>query len=158
MKFDSNPSAKEKKKPMSGFTLIEIMVVVMIIGMLAAMVGVGVMDRLEKAKRKTAAAQIRNFMAALNNYYLDNNRYPTTQQGLQALVEKPSSSPAPVSYSPNGYLDQSQIPKDPWGFDYIYFCPGVNGGTFSIESYGADGVSGGEGNDADIQSWNLAGD
>ncbi|HUT55616.1 MAG TPA: type II secretion system major pseudopilin GspG [bacterium] len=148
---------REKKKPLAGFTLIEIMVVVMIIGMLSALVGVAVIDRFEKAKRQAAKAQISNFMSALDNYYLDNSRYPTTEQGLKALVQKPGSSPQPPNYPLNGYLNSQSIPLDKWGGEYIYFCPGANNQPFTIESYGADGMAGGEDKNADIQSWNLGG-
>jgi general secretion pathway protein G len=139
----------------AGFTLIEIMVVVMIIGMLAAVVGVQVMNRYEIAKRKTAAIQINQFMSGLANYKLDNNRYPPTEQGLEALVTKPSSEPAPKNYPQGGYLTSTKVPPDPWGNAYVYASPGVNNEEFSIESYGADGVDGGEGTNADIESWHL---
>ena len=147
---------REEKKPMAGFTLIEIMVVVMIIGMLAALVGVRVYQRFGTAQRKVTAGQIANLKTALDSYYLDNGRYPTTAQGLAALVQKPGSAPVPKNYPTDGYIDQ--VPLDPWGFEYVYFSPGVSGGPYSIESYGADGLDGGEGENADIESWNLAGD
>jgi general secretion pathway protein G len=150
-----NRDLREKKKPMAGFTLIEIMVVVMIMGMLATVVGVAVIDRYEKAKRETAKAQISNLMSALNNYYLDNSRFPTTEQGLKALVQKPTSSPQPPNYPTNGYLGSQSVPLDPWGNEYLYFCPGQNNQPFTIESYGADGLTGGEDKNADVQSWNL---
>ena len=145
----------KKKRAQSGFTLIEIMVVVMIIGMLAAVVGVQLFNRLEKAKRKTAVVQIRQLQAALANYRLDNNRYPTTEQGLQALVEKPTTEPSPRNYPQGGYLETKKVPLDPWGNPYVYFCPGLNGEEYTIESYGADGTDGGDGNNADIESWHL---
>jgi general secretion pathway protein G len=148
------PQPKRRGRP--GFTLVEIMVVVVIIGMLASLVGVTVIRQLEKAKKKTAAAQIHNFMTALDMYYMDNSNYPTTEQGLQALVQAPSTSPVPKNYPRDGYIQQ--VPKDPWNYDYIYFSPGVNGGPFSIQSYGADGMQGGEENNADVESWNLSGD
>ena len=138
-----------------GFTLIEIMVVVMIIGMLSAVVGVQLFNRYEKAKRKAAMIQIRQLQAALANYRLDNNRFPTTEQGLQALVEKPNSEPSPRNYPQGGYLDSKKVPLDPWGDPYVYFSPGVNGEEYTIESYAADGSDGGEGNNADIESWHL---
>jgi general secretion pathway protein G len=150
----SKPERKRRGRP--GFTLVEIMVVVVIIGMLASLVGVTVIRQLEKAKKKTAAAQIHNFMTALDMYYMDNSNYPTTEQGLQALVQAPSTSPVPKNYPRDGYLQQ--IPKDPWNNDYIFFSPGVTGGPYSIQSYGADGIQGGEENNADIESWNLSGD
>ena len=144
-------SNNKKTKPwMQAFTLIEIMVVVMIIGMLAAIVGVNVMQRFEQAKRKTAAAQIRNFMTALDSYRLDNNKYPTTEQGLEALVNQP---PEAKHFPKGGYLNS--IPLDPWDNEYVYFSPGLNGEPYTIESYGADGVDGGEGENADVESWRL---
>jgi len=145
---------EKKKKRQSGFTLIEIMVVVMIIGMLAALVGVNVYNRFIKASRGVAVAQIRNFMTALDSYYLDNRMYPTTEQGLQALSQKPTSSPVPKSYPEGGYLNE--IPLDPWRNEYVYNRPGVQGGPYSVESYGADGIDGGEGENADIESWRLS--
>lgn len=145
----------ERKKPLAGFTLIEIMVVVMIIGMLMAIVGTRIIDQYKKAQRKTTVVQIKALEQALTSYYMDNKTYPTTEQGLQALVQKPTSSPVPKSYAQNGYLDSSTVPKDQWSNDYIYFSPGQNGQPFTIESYGADGLQGGEGDNADIQSWNL---
>ena len=108
------------------------------------------------AQHKVTAGQVRNLMTAMDSYFLDNGRYPTTEQGLQALVQKPSSSPVPKNYPANGYLDT--VPADPWGNEYIYFSPGVQGGPYSLESYGADGMDGGEGENADIESWNLGGD
>jgi general secretion pathway protein G len=157
MEKERERKLKEKKKAMAGFTLIEIMVVVMIIGMLATLVGVKVIDRYESAKRQAAIAQIKNFSSALQQYYLDNSRYPTTEQGLKALVQKPTSSPQPINYPSSGYLEQNDLPPDPWGHEYIYFSPGAGGEDYTIESYGADGVSGGEGKNADVQSWNLSG-
>ena len=156
MEYVKQYKREEKKKPMAGFTLIEIMVVVMIIGMLAALVGVRVYDRFSMAQHKVTAGQVRNLMTAMDSYFLDNGRYPTTEQGLQALVQKPSSSPVPKNYPANGYLDT--VPADPWGNEYIYCSPGVQGGPYSLESYGADGMDGGEGENADIESWNLGGD
>jgi len=146
---------KRKRKSQSGFTLIEIMVVVVIIGMLMTLVGVRIFSRLEKAKRKVAVAQIRNFMTALESYRLDNGFYPTTEQGLEALVKKPTIPPIPKNYPEGGYLTSKKIPLDPWGNPYVYFSPGLNGEEYTIESYGADGVDGGEGKGADIESWHL---
>ncbi len=146
---------ENQKRRQSGFTLIEIMVVVMIIGMLAAVVGVQLFNRLEKAKRKATLVQIRQLQSALANYRLDNNRFPNTEQGLQSLVERPNSEPVPKNYPQGGYLDAKKVPLDPWGSPYVYFAPGVNGEDYTIESYAVDGADGGEGNNADIESWHL---
>ena len=146
----------KKRKRNAGFTLIEIMVVVMIIGMLAALVSVRVFDIYEKSKRKGAVAQISNFETALAAYRLDNNKYPSTEQGLDALIKQPTMEPVPKNYPRGGYLQGTkEIPLDPWGNPYVYFSPGLNGEDFTIISYGADGVEGGEGTNADIDSGNL---
>jgi len=146
---------KDKRRRRGGFTLIEIMVVVMIIGMLSALVGVRVFSVWEKSKRKGAVAQMKNFETALSVYRLDNGRYPTTEQGLDALIKPPSIEPIPRNYPKGGYLGANEVPVDPWGNPYVYFSPGLNGEDFSIISYGADGVEGGEGDNRDIDSTNL---
>ena len=135
-----------------GFTLIEIMVVLIIIGLLASIVVPKLLGRTEEAKRIKAEAQIRNIMSALDLYRLDNGMYPTTEQGLAALVEKPTVGEIPKNWREGGYLDR--IPKDPWGNDYVYISPGLHG-EYDLYSLGADGEEGGEGKNADIQSWNL---
>jgi len=145
----------KKRKRKAGFTLIEIMVVVAIIGMLMTLVGVRVFYALEKGKRKTAVAQIKNFETALAAYRLDNSRYPTTEQGLDALIKQPTIEPVPRNFPRGGYLGAKEVPLDPWGNPYVYFSPGLNGEEFTIISYGADGVEGGEGDNADIDSGNL---
>ncbi|MFO8057889.1 MAG: type II secretion system major pseudopilin GspG [bacterium] len=139
-----------EKESRKGFTLIEIMVVVMIIGMLATVVSVGVMDYLSEAKRKTAVQQIKALEEALNFYKMHNDVYPTTEQGLEALVQEPTSPPVPRNYKSGGYIDH--VPLDPWGNEYVYRS---EDGKAYIESYGADGKDGGEGDNADIESWNL---
>ena len=146
---------KNKRRRRGGFTLIEIMVVVMIIGMLSALVGVRVFSVWEKSKRKGAVAQMKNFETALSVYRLDNGRYPTTEQGLDALIKPPTIEPIPRNYPRGGYLGATEVPVDPWGNPYVYFSPGLNGEDFSIISYGADGVEGGEGDNRDIDSTNL---
>ena len=146
---------KNDRKRKSGFTLIEIMVVVVIIGMLAALVSVRVFDVLEKGKRKASIAQMQNFATALAAYRLDNSKYPTTEQGLDALIKQPTMEPIPRNYPRNGYMGAKEIPLDPWGNPFVYFSPGLNGEDFTIMSYGADGVEGGEGDNADIDSGNL---
>lgn len=139
-------------KQSKGFTLIELMIVIIILGILASIVVPKLMGRPEEARRTKAKIQIRNFQQALDLFKLDNGFYPTTEQGLEALVKKPTISPIPPRYREEGYIDR--IPKDPWGNPYIYICPGKHG-EYDIISYGADGEPGGEGKNADIESWNL---
>ena len=133
-----------------GFTLIEIMVVVVILGILAALVAPKVMSRPDEARIVAARQDIQALGQALKLYRLDNQRYPTSEQGLRALVQKPAIAPLPPNWKPGGYLDR--LPQDPWGHDYLYLNPGLRG-EIDVFSYGADGASGGEGNDADIGSW-----
>ncbi len=135
-----------------GFTLIEIMVVVVILGILAALVVPTVMNRPDEARIVAARQDIQALGQALKLYRLDNRSYPTSEQGLQALVQKPTVAPLPPNWKPGGYLDR--LPKDPWGHDYLYLNPGLHG-EIDILSYGADGAPGGEGNAADIGSWSL---
>ncbi len=134
----------------SGFTLIEVMVVILIIGVLAALVVPKVMSRPDEARITAARQDIATISQALNLYKLDNGRYPSTEQGLAALVKKPSIAPIPTNWKGEGYLDR--VPKDPWGTPYQYLQPGVHG-SIDVFSFGADRASGGEGNDADIGSW-----
>src|SRR3954469_4038491 len=131
-----------------GFTLIEVLVVVMILGILAALVVPRVMDRPDEAKRVAARADVNSLVQALKLYRLDNGTYPTTDQGLQALVQRPGTNPAPANWKP--YLDR--LPKDPWGTDYQYLSPGVHG-EIDVFSLGADKARGGEENNADIGNW-----
>jgi len=131
-----------------GFTLLELMVVVVIIGVLAALIAPQVLSRVGQAKVTAAQTDITNIMSALKIYKLDNGRYPTTDQGLQALVTKPTSGPIPGGWK--GYLDK--LPDDPWKKPYQYANPGVHG-EIDVFSFGADGQPGGEGEDADIGSW-----
>lgn len=139
----------------SGFTLIELMVVIAILGILAALVAPSIIGRKEDAMRASAKVQIRNLEQALKLFYVDNGFYPSTEQGLQALVEKPAIGRIPVRWREGGYLERSSVPKDPWGNPFVYLSPGVHSRDFDIISYGADGQEGGEGKDADIQSWAL---
>ena len=141
-----------KRKRMGGFTLIEIMVVVVILGILAALIVPNIMDRPDMARVAKTKQDLRALQTALNLYRLDNYRYPTTDQGLEALVEKPSIEPLPPAYRKGGYLER--MPKDAWGHLYLYLSPGVHG-EVDISSLGADGQPGGEGVNADIQSWTL---
>jgi general secretion pathway protein G len=135
-----------------GFTLIEIMVVVVILGILAGIVIPRLLDEPEKARRTSAATQIRSFEEALSMFKLENGFYPTTEQGLKALVEKPTSGRIPTRYKEGGYI--KRIPLDPWGQEYRYLAPGAHG-DFDLFSYGPDGESGGEGENADIANWDL---
>jgi general secretion pathway protein G len=139
-----------KNKTSLGFTLIEVMVVILIIGVLAALVVPKVMSRPDEARITAARQDVATITQALNLYKLDNGRYPTTEQGLLALVKKPSISPVPANWKGDGYLDR--VPRDPWGTPYQYLQPGIHG-SIDVFSLGADQASGGEGNDADIGSW-----
>ncbi|MFC3608071.1 type II secretion system major pseudopilin GspG [Stutzerimonas tarimensis] len=133
-----------------GFTLIEIMVVVVILGILAALVVPQVMSRPDQAKVTVAQGDIKAVAAALDMYRLDNFAYPSTQQGLEALVTRPGGNPQPKNWNPDGYL--KRLPKDPWGNDYRYLAPGTRG-PFDLYSLGADGKEGGSGMNADIGNW-----
>lgn len=135
-----------------GFTLIEIMVVVVILGILAALIVPKVMGRPDEARIIAARQDIASLAQALKLYRLDNHVYPSTDQGLQALVEKPGTAPAPANWKQGGYLDR--LPKDPWGNPYQYLNPGVHG-EIDVFSLGADGAPGGDGNNADVGSWAL---
>ena len=135
-----------------GFTLIEIMVVMVILGLLVALVAPNIMGRGDEARVTAAEAQLRNISSALDLYRLDNSHYPSTEQGLDALVEKPSGSPEPSNWNPEGYMNA--IPKDPWGNEYQYVQPGSEG-PYDLYSYGADGREGGEGVNADISVWDV---
>jgi general secretion pathway protein G len=134
-----------------GFTLIEVLVVIAILGILAALVVPRVMGRPDEARISAARQDINSLQQALKLYRLDNQSYPSTEQGLQSLVSKPTTAPIPNNWKTGGYLDR--LPKDPWGHDYQYLNPGVHG-EIDVFSYGADGAPGGEGNNADIGSWN----
>ena len=127
--------------------MIEIMVVVIIIGVLAALVAPKIMSRPEEARRIAAETDIRTIAQALDMYRMDNSRYPTTEQGLKALVEKPALSPVPQRWNEEGYL--REFPKDPWGNDYVYLSPGKQS-KMDLYSRGADGQDGGEGPDSDV--------
>src|SRR6187431_2949280 len=133
-----------------GFTLIEIMVVVVILGILAALIVPKIMSRPDEARIAAAKQDVATLAQALKLYKLDNLAYPTTDQGLQALVARPAAAPIPVNWKSGGYLER--LPKDPWGRDYRYLNPGRHG-DIDIYSLGADGEPGGEGNDADIGNW-----
>jgi general secretion pathway protein G len=145
-------SPRGRQAPARGFTLIEIMVVVVIMGILAALVVPKLMGRTDDARIVAAKQDIATILQGLKLYRLDNHRYPTTEQGLQALIAKPTSGPAADGWKTGGYLDK--LPKDPWGNPYQYLSPGVKG-EVDVFSYGADGQPGGADNDADIGSWQL---
>ena len=136
----------------NGFSLVEVMIVVVILAILATLLVPHVMGRTEDAKRAAAKAQIQSFESALQLYRLDNGLYPSNEQGLQALVSKPATGPAPTNWKAGGYLQK--IPADPWGYAYKYTSPGQQA-DYEVVSFGADGVRGGEGKNADIVSWDL---
>ena len=135
-----------------GLTLIEILVVVVILGILATFVVPRILDKPDEARRTKAALDIRGLEEALNLFRLDNGFYPTTEQGLAALVVRPDIGRIPQKYPDGGYL--RKIPKDPWGGDYVFISPGIHG-EFDIICYGADLAPGGEGKNADIYSWEI---
>jgi general secretion pathway protein G len=135
-----------------GFTLIEIMVVIVILGVLAALVVPSVLSRTDDARIAAAKSDLAAIRQALKLYRLDNQRYPTTEQGLAALVARPDQPPAPPNWKPGGYLEK--LPRDPWGRPYQYLNPGLKG-EVDVFTYGADGAPGGNGADADIGSWDL---
>jgi len=138
----------------SGFTLIELLVVLVILGLLAGLVLPRLVGRTEEAKHQTAEIQIRGLEDALRLYYTDNGYFPTTEQGMKALVETPSSEPIPKKWK-GPYLEKGILPKDPWGNEYLYISPGNHTKDYDLLSYGKDGVQGGEGDFADIESWNI---
>jgi general secretion pathway protein G len=146
------PLAPTRSATARGFTLIEILVVIVILGVLAALIVPNVISRPDEARATVAKSDIAAIMSALKLYRLDNQRYPTGEQGLAALVAKPEQPPVPPNWKPGGYLDK--LPKDPWGRPYVYLNPGVRG-EIEVMSFGADGQAGGSGPDADIGSWEL---
>ena len=136
----------------AGFTLVEILVVVFIIGLLATIVGVNVIGRTDEAKITAAKTNLKQIEQALELYKLDNGRFPTTEQGLAALIQKPGTGPQPRKYNPEGYLKQSTVPLDPWQNPYVYLS---NGRQYTLRSLGDDGETGGEGYAADLDSRDL---
>jgi len=139
----------------AGFTLIEIMVVIIILGLLAAIVMPRIVGETDRARYEQARVQMRILEDALKRYKLDSGRFPTTEQGLEALVAKPSTGAVPRTYAEGGYLDKPEIPLDPWGNQYVYISPGQHGPDYDLKSFGADGLEGGEGYDEDLESWRL---
>lgn len=150
MKNRSKPNTLNNR----GFTLIELMVVIVILGILAGLIVPRIMGRPEEAKQLKAKMQIESMETALKLYKLDNGFYPDTEQGLQALVEMPETGNVPKNWKSGGYLEKGKLPRDPWGNEFIYLSPGVHG-EYDIVSYGADGVQGGEDKNADINSWEI---
>jgi general secretion pathway protein G len=138
-----------------GFTLIELLVVITILATLAIIVGPRLFGRTDEAKRTAAIVQIRNIESALAIYERDNGTFPSTEQGLKALVEEPSTEPTPKNWHEGGYLEKGKVPLDPWKNPYVYVSPGTHNEEYDLESYGADGMDGGEGKYADIESWNI---
>jgi general secretion pathway protein G len=137
-----------------GFSLIEILVVLVIIGLLVSIVAPNVLERADEARIEKAKADFKNIATALKLYKLDNFAYPTTEQGLKALVEKPSMEPVPRNWKKNGYVEE--LPMDPWGRPYLYLNPAEFGtGAFDIYTLGADGVTGGEDENADFGNWRI---
>lgn len=130
------------------------MVVVLILGILAGLIVPRIMGRPEEARRTKAALTLRSLDSALKLYRLDNGVYPTTEQGLEALIEKPSTGVIPKNWREGGYLDSRKVPQDPWGRDYVYIMPGENG-DYDLSSYGRDNEKGGEGDNKDINLWEL---
>jgi general secretion pathway protein G len=145
----------QRRRSEAGFTLIELMAVIVIIGILAAIVAPRFMGGVETAKITGAKAQIRNFEGALKMFKLKHGFYPSTSQGLEALLSAPSSGRVPENYPAGGYLQGGIIPDDPWGTPYIYESPGSQGYDYEIVSLGADALAGGEDENADIESWNI---
>ncbi len=143
-----------QRRHSSGFTLIELMVVIVILGILAGLIIPRIMGRPEEARRMKARVQMENIETAIRLYKLDNGSYPSTEQGLQALVEPPQVGELPKAWREGGYLEKGKVPKDPWGNEYIYLSPGIHG-EYDLMSYGADGQPGGEDKDQDINSWEL---
>lgn len=140
---------KHRNRGNSGFTLIELMIVIVILGLLATMVMPKILSRPEQARRTKAKVDIKNIETALSLFKSDTGRFPTTSENLGVLV----NNPGVTGYNPDGYLDE--VPTDPWGRKYIYLCPSLHGRDYDLESYGPDGEDGGSGENADIESWNL---
>jgi len=141
-----------KTKQPQGFSLIEVLVVVVIMGMLIGLIGPNVLGQVDRARVTTAKSDIASLSQALDMYKLDNHFYPTTDQGLEALVRRPQSSPEPRNWNPEGYIKGNKLPLDPWDGEYVYMSPGEDNGPYELLSLGADARSGGEGYSADISS------
>jgi len=137
-----------------GFTLIELMIVIIILGVLAMYIAPKFMERPGEAKQVKARLDITSFETALKLYKLDSGKYPSTEQGLQALVDQPQTGDIPKKWRAGGYLEKRKVPKDPWDNEYIYLSPGLKG-DFDLISYGADASPGGEGEDKDVNNWDI---
>jgi len=140
----------------AGFTLIELMVVIIILGLLAAIVMPRIVGETDKARYGAALAQMRILEDALKRYKLDNGVFPSTEQGLDALVRRPTAGRLPPGWPEGGYLDKQEVPRDPWGNTYIYISPGQHSPDYDLKSFGADGAEGGDSYNADIESWRLS--
>ncbi|MDB4456202.1 type II secretion system major pseudopilin GspG [bacterium] len=140
-------------KNQQGFSLIEVLVVVVIMGMLIGLIGPNVLGQVDRARVTTAKADIATLSQALDMYKLDNHFYPTTDQGLEALVKKPQASPSPKNWNSQGYLKGSELPLDPWDNDFVYLSPGEGSEPYELMSLGADARVGGDGYSSDISSW-----
>ncbi|RKY02230.1 MAG: type II secretion system protein GspG [Spirochaetes bacterium] len=152
--FDTGIRVRGKfRNRFSGFTLIELMVVIVILGILAGFIIPRITKRPEEARVTKAKVEISTLEQALELYYLDNGMYPTTEQGLRALIEKPQIDPIPPNWKEGGYLAKKKIPVDPWGRPYVYISPGIHNEDYDLYSLGRDGKEGGEGYDADITNW-----
>ncbi|MGL5800289.1 MAG: type II secretion system major pseudopilin GspG [Plesiomonas sp.] len=145
-------SHRKHPLPPQGFTLLEVMVVIVILGILASLVVPNLLGNKEKADQQKVVSDIIALENSLDMYKLDNSTYPTTEQGLQSLSSKPSGTPEPRNYRESGYI--KRLPQDPWGNEYQYLSPGEKG-TTDIYSLGSDGQEGGEGSAADIGNWNI---
>ena len=143
---------RERAEKERGFTLIELMVVIVILGILAGLIIPRIMGRPDEARRAKARLQMESIETSLKLYRLDSGSYPSTEQGLKALVELPTTTPLPRNWRQGGYLEKRQVPKDPWGNPYVYSSPGTHG-DYDLSSYGADGEPGGEGANRDVNSW-----
>lgn len=140
----------------AGFTLIELMVVIIILGLLAAIVMPRIVGETDKARYGAALAQMRILEDALKRYKLDSGLFPTTEQGLDALVRRPSVGVIPRNWPEGGYLDKQEMPKDPWGNTYVYISPGQHSPDYDLKSFGADGLEGGDSYNVDIESWRIS--